>query len=108
MKGLERSIQVEETAYARLRSREKLDSVPQGLKRASSKEKNGENQETSEEQRALGFLDVGMREGVSRGGLGPRGTHGALQAGRLWILQPPPFCMNSVKLLNYCEPQGPF
>lgn len=66
-RGLERSIQVEETAYARLRSREKLDSVPQGLKRASSKEKNGENQETSEEQRALGLLRCGDEGGSVQG-----------------------------------------
>lgn len=41
--------QVEEKARARLQSRGKLDSVTQELKRAFSKEGNGENQDTPEQ-----------------------------------------------------------
>ena len=98
-RGLERSVLGRGTACTRLQSRKKLDSLIQGLKRASSKERNGRSQDTSEESRALGLL--------RRGKEGEALVRAFRQAHSVWVPRLPPFCVSSVKLLKYCEPQGP-
>lgn len=68
--------QVEETPRARLQSRGKLDSVTQGLKRASSKESMERIRILQSNQQALGLLRCGDKGGNVQVRHGPRALVG--------------------------------
>lgn len=86
---LVRSVRVEEPAGARLPRRESLTRSLEDKREAPRK----------------GFLpaDGGLREASARGSRGHSRQAGCLH---VCMAQPPPSCGSSVKLLNYCEPQG--